>query len=232
MASCRDSSQSIAAYTSPVAACSMPRVGPRVVSGHQARVDSFEPGDTTREMTRASARSRCGPAWAEQGGHAELAGHRVDGGDVAVRQRPGDRDPGVPGRGEGLALQRGLDRVDHVAGQPRQVRERLVPHPRAVAVGAAQQPRLVLAPLPLLIGMRTPDPGHVHRSPRLLQHDRIVTACSLEHPATRQDFPGYTMRPPGGSPAWSGTRFLLGDPATSWFNGLATVLATVTASWR
>jgi hypothetical protein len=75
----------------------------------------------------------------------------VHGGDVPVRHRPGNRDRGrLPGRDEDLAFQRGLDRVHDVIGKLRQVRQGLVPDFPAVAVGAAQQPRLVLAPLSCL----------------------------------------------------------------------------------
>ena len=47
---------------SSVPASATPRSAPRVVSSHQVRVDSFEPGRTTREMIRARARSRGRPA--------------------------------------------------------------------------------------------------------------------------------------------------------------------------
>ena len=52
---------------------------------------------------------------AEQGGQAQLGGHGVHGGDVAVRQRPGDRHR-LAGRDQLLAFQPGVDQVDDVAG--------------------------------------------------------------------------------------------------------------------
>ena len=90
---------------------------------------------------------------AEQRGQAEPAGHRVHGGDVPVRQRPGDADRRFAGRDEGLAFQRGLDRVHDAVRHLGQVRQRLVPDCPAVAPGAAQQPRLVLALAALLVGV-------------------------------------------------------------------------------
>jgi hypothetical protein len=81
---------------------------------------------------------------------AKRAGHRVHGGDVPMRQRPGDTGRRLPGRDEGLAFQCGLNRVHYAVGQLRQVRQRLVPDFRAVTVGAAQQPRLILALAPCL----------------------------------------------------------------------------------
>ena len=46
----------------PVDTSAAPRSAPRVVSAHQVSVDSLEAGATTREMIRASARSRSGQA--------------------------------------------------------------------------------------------------------------------------------------------------------------------------
>jgi len=94
------------------------------------------------------------PGRAEQRWQPELRGHRVNRGDVAVRQRLRDGDRGLPGLDEGLALQRGLDRVHHGRRHPRQVRQRLVPDLPAVSVGVTQQPRLILAALPVLAGVR------------------------------------------------------------------------------
>ncbi len=73
MASCRAASQSIAAYTSSTGTWATPRSAPSVVSSHHASVDSFEPGATTREMIRASARSRCGQAGPSSAGSPSLA---------------------------------------------------------------------------------------------------------------------------------------------------------------
>ena len=143
--------------------------------GGKLRARAGDPGDDQGQGQVPLAAGR-----AEEPGQAELAGHRVDGGDVPVGQRPRDGDRrSVAGRGEGLAFQCGLDRVDHVVGELRQVGEGLVADLAAVAVGAAQQTRLVLAPLSLLVGVRALDPGHVHRR-RLLHHDRSLAACSRE----------------------------------------------------
>ena len=123
----------------------MPRSAPSVTSPHQASVDSFEPGCRDPRHDQGQGQVPLPAGRAEQRGQAELAGHRVHGGDVPVRQRPGDASPpGLAGRDEGLAFQRGLDRVDHVVRQLGQVRQGLVADLPAVAVGAAQQPGLVL----------------------------------------------------------------------------------------
>ncbi len=51
----------------------MPRSAPRVVSAHQVEVDSLLAGATTREMTSASARSRCRPAGPSSAGRPSPA---------------------------------------------------------------------------------------------------------------------------------------------------------------
>ena len=122
---------------------------------------------------------------AEQRRQAERAGHRVHGGDVPVRQRPGDAGRRLAGRDEHLALQRGLDRIHDVVRHLGQVRQRLVADFGAVAPGAAQQPRLVLALAALPVGVPALDPDHVHRC-RMLHHERIITACCTEALMTRQ----------------------------------------------
>jgi hypothetical protein len=101
---------------------------PSVVSAHQVSVDSFRrrgrhPGDDQREHQVPLRAGR-----AQQRRQAEFHGHRVHGGDVAVRQRPGDRHR-LPGRRQRGAGQRRLDRVDDLLGQAGQVRQRLVPDP-------------------------------------------------------------------------------------------------------
>ena len=58
IASCRESSQSIAAYTSSVPAFSTPRSAPSVVSAHQRVVASFDAGATARAIISPYARSR------------------------------------------------------------------------------------------------------------------------------------------------------------------------------
>jgi len=74
---------------------------------------------------------------AEQRGQAQLPGHRVDGGDVPVRQRPGDGDR-LPGGDHLLAFQARVDQVDDVAGQRGNVGHGLVLDLAAVTVGAPQ----------------------------------------------------------------------------------------------
>ena len=121
-----------------------------MVSSHQVRVDSLEPGWTTREMISARARSRCAAGRAKQRGQAQGARHGVRGGDVAVRQRPGDGDR-VAGGDQLLAFQPGVDQVDDVAGQGGQVGHGLVLDLAAVAVGAAQVGRGVVLAAALLV---------------------------------------------------------------------------------
>jgi hypothetical protein len=111
----------------------------------------------------------------------------VHGGDVPVRQRPGDADRCLAGRDEDLAFQRGLDRVDDTVRHPGQVRQRLIADFGAVAPGVAQQPRLVQALAALPVGVPALDPDHVHRR-GLHHHERIVTACGAQVLATRQAF--------------------------------------------
>ena len=87
---------------------------------------------------------------AQQGGQPQLPGHGVHGGDVAVRQRPGDGDR--PGGGDQLlALQPGVDQVDDVARQRGQVGHGLVLDRAAVTVGAAQVRRGVILAAALLV---------------------------------------------------------------------------------
>jgi hypothetical protein len=133
--------------------------------GGQLRPRAHDPGDDQRQGQVTLPAGR-----AEQPWHAELAGHRVSGSDMAVRQRPGDAGRRLPGRDEHLAFQCGLDRVHDAVRHLRQVRQRLVPDLPAVAVGAAQQPRLILALAALPVGVPALDPDHVHRR-RLLHHE-------------------------------------------------------------
>ena len=56
----------------PADTVAAPRSAPRVVSSHQVRVDSLEAGATTREMIRASARSRSGQAGPSSAGSPSL----------------------------------------------------------------------------------------------------------------------------------------------------------------
>ena len=57
---------------SSVDASATPRSPPRVVSFHQVRVDSLEPGRTTREMISARARSRARPAGPSSAGRPSV----------------------------------------------------------------------------------------------------------------------------------------------------------------
>ena len=150
-------------------AAAVPRSAPRVVSAHQVSVDSLDAGATTREMTRASARSRSGQTGPSSAGSPSLTAMACAGGDVPVRQRPQDRRC-LRGGDQRGAFQRRLDRVGHGFRQPGQVGQRLVLDPGAVAVGAPQVPGLVFVPLAFLVGVAAADPGHVHRR-RLCCHD-------------------------------------------------------------
>ena len=148
---------------SSVLAPSTARSAPRVVSAHQVRVDSFEPGATTLEMTRARARSRCRPAGPSRAGSPSFAAMACTaatcpcGSDPVMCHRP-------PGRDQPLALQRGLDRPDRLGRQRRQVRQRLMPDLAALAVGPAHQHRLIHPPLPGLRHIGALVPGYVHRA--------------------------------------------------------------------
>ena len=138
-----------------------------------------DPGDDQGQRQVAFGAGR-----AEQRGQPELDGHRVDGGDVPVRQRPQDRHRAGGGH-QGGAFQRRLDRVDHGLRQPGQVRQRLVADFAAVAVGAPQVPGLVVAPLSFLVGVAAADPGHVHRR-RLSCHDPDdIGECRLAQPESK-----------------------------------------------
>ena len=57
---------------SSVDAPATPRSAPSVASAHQVRVDSSGPGRTTREMTRAIARSRCRPGGPSRAGRPSV----------------------------------------------------------------------------------------------------------------------------------------------------------------
>ena len=150
--------------------------------GGQLGARCHDPGDDQGQGQVALAAGR-----PEQRGQAERAGHRVHGGDVPVRPRPGDADRRLARRDQGLAFQRGLDRIHDPVRHLGQVRQRLVPDCPAVPPGAAQQPRLVLALAALLVSVGTLDPDHMHRG-RLRHHKLIVTACIAGASTTRQNF--------------------------------------------
>ena len=116
------------------------------------------PGDHQRQR-----QVPLGAGGAQQRRQAQLHRHRVHRGDVPVRHRGGDRHR-MPGRHQPLALQGSLDRIDRLPRQRRQVRQRLMPDLAAIAVGTADQHRLIH---PLLTGLRhvrPPVPGYVHRT--------------------------------------------------------------------
>jgi len=93
----------------------------------------------------------------------------VHGGDVAVRQRPGDGDR-LAGRDHLLALQARVDQVDDVARQRGEVGHGLVLDLAAVAVGAPQVGRGVVPAAALLV--------HV---PGLGDFDYVDLPASLRH---------------------------------------------------
>jgi hypothetical protein len=74
----------------------------------------------------------------------------VDGGDVPVRQRPGDGD-GVAGGDQLLPFEAGVDQVDDGAGQRGQVGDGLVLDLAGLAVGTAQVGRGVVPAAALLV---------------------------------------------------------------------------------
>ena len=110
---------------------------------------------------------------AEQGGEPQLGGHGVDGGGVAVRQRPGDGD-GAGGGDELLAFEAGVDQVDDVAWQRGQVGDGLVLDHAGIAVGAAQVGRGVVLTAALLVDV--PALGHSDyvNFPASLRHSLII----------------------------------------------------------
>ena len=163
MPSWRARSQSIAAYTSSVDASATARSAPRVVSAHQRAWPASRPARNTRATINANARSRDRPGGPSSAGSPSVLRHRGHRGDVPVRQRRLDlhrlgRHPPAP------AGQHRLDRGDRLVGQRRQVRQRLVFDLAALAEGAPQMHRQVLAPPPGLVHMTALDPGHVHRA--------------------------------------------------------------------
>ena len=167
-----------------------PRSAPRVVSAHQVRVDSLEPGPHDPGDDQRQRQVPLGAGRAEQRGQAQLHRGRVHGGDVPVRHRGGDRHR-LPGRHQPLALQGRLDRIDRLGRQRRQVRQRLMPDLAAVAVGAAHQHRLIH---PLLAGLRRirpPVPGYMHRA-AACRHNPDHSVNILRRPERHALFSGYS----------------------------------------
>ena len=144
IASCRDSSQSIAAYTSSVLAPSIPRPAPRVVSAHQRVVASFDAGATARAIISPYARSRSG-----QSGPKSFFSPSRDAITCAAATCPCGNDRSISNISPASRVhqhrpgQRGLQRRDRAVGKRRQIRQRFFSHFPAVAVGAAQQMRPV-----------------------------------------------------------------------------------------
>ncbi len=130
-------------------------VGPPGQRG-QLRTGSDHPRDDQRQGDVAFPARR-----PQQRGQAQRVRHRRDGGHVPVRQRPGDRDR-LSHREKPRALQGRLDRVDRLRRQRRQVRHGLVAHRGAVAVGAPQVGRRVLAAPALLVHVRLPNSDYVN----------------------------------------------------------------------
>ena len=100
---------------------------------------------------------------AEQGREAERAGHRVHGGGVPVRQRPGDLERGAR-VDQGRAGQHRADRGDRLGRQVRQVRQGLLADLAAVPERAAQQVPLVARHRPVLTHLMATGGFHVHRA--------------------------------------------------------------------
>ncbi len=141
------------------------------------------PGDDQRQGQVPLAASR-----AQQRGQAQLGGQGVHGGDVAMRQRPGDGD-GLGGRDELPALQPGVDQVDDVAGQGGQAGDGLVPDRAAVAVGAPQVRRGVVLAAALLIHVAGLAESDYVNFPAGSRHSPDRKGISAHNPAaTRQKF--------------------------------------------
>ncbi len=68
----------------------------------------------------------------------QLADHRQDGVDMAVRQRPCDAE-GFGGRDKGLALERAFDEIDEVVGEMGEVSEGLMGDGFPLADGPSEQ---------------------------------------------------------------------------------------------
>src|SRR5580658_3358059 len=110
---------------------------------------------------------------AEQGGQAELPGHGVDGGGVAVRQGPGDGDRG--GGGDHLlAFEAGVDQVDDMVWEGGEVGDGLVLDLAAVAVGAAQVGRGVVLAAALLVHVPGLGDSDYVNLPAVYRHSQII----------------------------------------------------------
>ena len=125
------------------------------------------------------------PGRAEQGGQPQLGGHRVHGGGVPVRQRPGDRHR-LAGRDQLLALQPGVDQVDHVVRQRGQVGHGLVLDLAAIAVGAAQVRRGVVLAAALLVDVPGLGDSDYVDFPASSSHNQIIATRPR---AAREDTP-------------------------------------------
>ena len=165
-----------------------PRSAPRVVSAHQAGWTASRPGRTTRETISASARSRCPPGRAQQ-------------------RRAGPA-PG-PAPCTAATCPCGSDRVMVTAAAPapalpcqRPARSRRSPRPAAsdrlatvslldlpaLAVGAAQQVRLVHPLRPVLTAVVATVTRHMHGL-TTFSHTRIVAEPPAEIQQISDDTP-------------------------------------------
>ena len=125
---------------------------------------------------------------AQQGGQAQRAGHRVHGGDVPVRQRPGDGDR-LGGGDQLAALQPRVDQVDDVVRQRGQVGDGLVLDCAAVAVGAPQVRRGVVLAAALLVHVAGLADSDYVDFPAGSRHSPDRKGISAHNPAaTRQKF--------------------------------------------
>src|SRR5271163_2558064 len=112
---------------------------------------------------------------------------------MPVRQGAGDVELGA-GADQGVALQRRLDRGDRGLGQHRQVGQGFLAHLGALAEGAAQIHRLVIAAFALLIHMRPLNSDYMRltgASRHALHRNRHHT----ETPVTTRQYSAYI---PGG----------------------------------
>ena len=176
--------------------------------GGQLGGRGHDPGDDQRQGQVPLAARR-----AQQRGQAQLGGHRCDGGDVAVRQGPGDGDRLGGGHQRG-AFQARVDQVDDVIGQRGDVGDGLVLDLAGLPVGAAQVGRGVVLAAALLVDVPGLGDSDYVDFPARSRHSQILQRT---YPELRCDTPIILTTLCGQmSPEWQvRTRCLLRATATS-----------------
>ena len=172
---------------SSVDASATPRSAPRVVSSHQVRVDSLEPGLTTREMISARARSRCRPAGPSRAGRP-----RVRAVAWTAATWPCGSDPVmVTASAAGTScwpFRPGVDQVDDAVRQGGQVGHGLVLDRAAVAVGAAQVGRGVVPAAALLVHVPGLADSDYVDLPAVSRHSQIIAMYLADPGSDTPDF--------------------------------------------